>query len=122
MITMATNPFRESMGQRVTCIGALHPHKYTKCIPHSRNNQPKTWLVRLITQRLTRDPRKEGMGTWNIPLVTVKGLPPKSLTSCISVEVTTYKDIHVRYVLRGNLLKAMQRLEEYRPGDKLKLE
>ena len=25
MVTMATNPFRESMGQGVTCMGALHP-------------------------------------------------------------------------------------------------
>ena len=37
MVTMATNPFCESMKQRVTCMGALHPHKYTKCIPHRRN-------------------------------------------------------------------------------------
>ena len=26
MVTMATNPFCESMGQRVTCMGALHPN------------------------------------------------------------------------------------------------
>ena len=26
MVTIATNPFRESMGQSVTCMGALHPN------------------------------------------------------------------------------------------------
>ena len=62
------------------------------------------------------------MGTWNISLVTCQRTTARKLTSCGSVEVTTYEDIHVRYVLRGDLLEAIQRLEEYRPRDKLKRE
>ena len=62
--------------------------------------------------------------TVQIHYIIVRGSPPESSTiaSCGSVEVTTYKDIRVRYVLRGDLLKAMQRLEEDRPRDKLKRE
>ena len=29
----------ESMGQRVTCMGALYPQKYTQCIPQDEPNQ-----------------------------------------------------------------------------------
>ena len=32
----------ESMGQRVTCKGALHPQKYTKCIPQ---DEPQTAAI-----------------------------------------------------------------------------
>ena len=32
MVTMETNPFRESMGQRVTCMGALHPNPKFICV------------------------------------------------------------------------------------------
>ena len=32
MVTMATNPFCESMGQRVTCMGALHPNPKFICL------------------------------------------------------------------------------------------
>ena len=32
MVTMATNPFRESMGQSMTCMGALHPHPKFICL------------------------------------------------------------------------------------------
>ena len=35
MVTMATNPFRESMGQRVTSMGALHPNPKFICVPTS---------------------------------------------------------------------------------------
>ena len=31
MVTTATNPFCESMGQRVTCMGALHPTPKVIC-------------------------------------------------------------------------------------------
>ena len=32
MVTMPTNPFHKSMGQRVTCMGALHPNPKFICL------------------------------------------------------------------------------------------
>ena len=57
MVTMATSSFRESMGQRVTCMGTLHPHKYTKCIPDRRNNAAQNMVI--STYHLTTDTRPQ---------------------------------------------------------------
>ena len=32
MVIMATNPFCEFMGQKVTCMGALHPNPMFICL------------------------------------------------------------------------------------------
>ena len=62
MVTMATNPFRESMVQRVTCMGALHPLKYTKCIPHRRNNPAQNMVSYIYHLKTDTRPQKGGDG------------------------------------------------------------
>ena len=78
MVTMVTHPFCESMGPRVTYMGAHHPHKYTTCIPHRRNRHTlKFCFIKCIIQQLTWNPKKKSMGAVNVSFIAIWGPTPK---------------------------------------------
>ena len=79
MITMATNPFCESMGQRVTYMEQFIPTNTRSVFPIDETNSAQNMFSSTCHPTTDRRPQKGENGNVEYIFHTVRGPPPQSV-------------------------------------------